>query len=78
MKAERIFLETDDRGQLTGLPTLPARRQVEAILIVLPNNSEGEVSVTHRRPPPEFAGKMKVFGDLTEPVLPADDWEAGR
>lgn len=35
MKAERVTLETDENGHLSGLPPLPPGSKVEAILVIL-------------------------------------------
>jgi len=35
MQAERVILETDENGHLSGLPQLPPHSKVEAIFVVL-------------------------------------------
>ena len=53
MHAERVFLETDDFGNLKAVSKLPPRSRVEAIFLVL---SEGEGAVLNQ-PHPALAGK---------------------
>jgi hypothetical protein len=74
MYAERIFLETDEFGNLKAVPKLPPRSRVEAIFLVL---SE-EPDQTPRKPRPELAGKVRIKGDLLAPVIDEADWDALR
>jgi hypothetical protein len=72
MYAERVILETDKSGKVTGLPDLPPNSRVEAIFLVLPSGS-GE---THgiRRPHPDIAGKTTIVGDVISSA-PGTDWD---
>jgi hypothetical protein len=73
MQAERVILETDDKGRLLGVPELPPRRQVEVIFLVLPPTDQIRA---RRTPPAELAGKAIIHGDIVSPILSADDWNA--
>jgi len=76
MQAERLILETDDTGRLLGIPDLPPRRQVEAIFPLLPEKAGA--NVVRRQPPSELAGKAKIIGDITAPVIDESEWDALR
>ena len=71
MHAERVFLETDEFGNLTGMPKLPPRSRVEAIFLVL---AEEEDPTIHR-PHPALAGKGHVKGDIISPAFDDSDWD---
>jgi hypothetical protein len=74
MHAERIFLETDEFGNLKAVPKLPPRSRVEAIFLVLPEETAPTVNV----PNPELAGKAHIKGDLLTPAIDEADWDALR
>lgn len=74
MQAKRVFLETDEFGNLTEVPKLPPHSRVEAIFLVL---AEG-ASEAPRSPRPELAGKAHIKGDLIEPAIDEADWDALR
>ena len=54
MKAERVILETDENGHLSGLPQLPPRSKVEAILVILDSSETDQPA-----PAPEPAASDK-------------------
>lgn len=68
MQAERIILTTDPAGNLAGLPKFPPNRKVEAILLLLDEETQGS-----RRPHPDIAGKMVIADDVFESA-PESDW----
>jgi len=70
MHAERVFLETDEFGNLTGMPKLPPRSRVEAIFLVLAEDLEPTVHCPH----PALAGKGHVKGDIISPAFDESDW----
>lgn len=73
MQAERLILETDDRGRLLGVPELPPHSRIEAIFLVLPGPAEYGA---RRTPPAELVGKAKIHGDIITPIIPESDWIA--
>lgn len=74
MHAERVFLETDEFGNLKAVPRLPPRSRVEAIFIVLPE----EAAAVPRGPHPDLAGKMHIIGDIMAPAFDEADWDMLR
>jgi hypothetical protein len=74
MYAERIILETDEKGRFVEVPPLPPCARIEAILLVL-DTAGGE---SFRTPPPELAAMTEICGDLVSPVVDLLDWEALR
>lgn len=74
MQAEKLILETDENGNLTSLPKLPARAKIEAIFLILDEAPEPK----RRQPPLEIAGKGRIIGDIMSPVVSSDEWEAQR
>jgi hypothetical protein len=69
MEAHRVLLETDDKGRLGGVPTLPPHAKVEAIFLVL----DPEKAAGIRTPPPELA-KLQITGDVVGPAIDLQDW----
>jgi len=75
MYAERLTLQTDAQGNLTGLPDLPPETRVEVILLL----PEATVSAKPcRRPPPALKNKIKVCGDIINPVVAEEEWDMLR
>lgn len=72
MHAERIIVKTDGAGRLNGLPPLPPRTRVEAILLILEECQDRPV----RTPVPELAALTRVCGDLVSPAAEPEDWNA--
>jgi hypothetical protein len=71
MFAERMIIETDETGAIKDLPNLPPHSKVEAIYLVLEQNSS-EV-VVQRKPHLEIVGQMEITGDIME-SSPVSDW----
>jgi len=72
MHAERLFLETNEKGQLQGLPDLRPHQKIEVILL-LPD--ETVTPAIRRQPSPFLAGKMKILSDIIEPPLSLEEWD---
>ena len=72
MHAEKVILETNHKGQIISLPTLPPNAQLEAIFLVLDQNTKK----TRKGPSKKIAGKGKITGDIMNPVVEAEDWNA--
>ena len=74
MHATRLIVETNEHGQIVGLPPLTPGARLEAIFLVL----DEAPPLTNRQPPPDIAGKGRILGDIISPVSDAEDWEALR
>lgn len=74
MQAEKWVLETNANGELAGLPPLPPHTTVEVILLFPPTPSIPPKP--KRKPPAELIGKIKILGDIIEPVVPPEEWDA--
>jgi hypothetical protein len=74
MQAERVWLETDAHGHLVSPAALPPSSRIEAILLIEDSAGAGHV----RKPPPELAKMTRILGDLVEPAVPPEDWDALR
>lgn len=74
MQAKRVFLETDEFGNLTAVPKLPPHSRVEAIFLVLQEEAVG----SSRAPSPELIGKARINGDLIAPAIDDADWDTLR
>ena len=70
MHAERVILETDEFGNVTGLPKLPPHSRVEAIFLVL-----ADEAAVPRSPHPSLAGKTHIVGDIVAPAIDGADWD---
>jgi hypothetical protein len=70
MQAERVVLETDDQGNLQGLPKLPPRARIEAVFLVLDGTGE---QPRFRTPPVELLG-LSMDGDIVSPAIELDAW----
>lgn len=68
MHAERVILTTDPAGNLAGLPKFPPNRKVEAILLLLDEDTQGT-----RCPHPDIAGKAVITGEVFDSA-PEADW----
>lgn len=44
MQAERVILETDENGHITGLPPLPPSAKIEAVFVVLDSEKTERLS----------------------------------
>jgi hypothetical protein len=75
MVAERVIIEADEKGMLSGLPPVPAHSKVEVIMIVI--DTPG-VSRRHRDPPVELSRMTKITGDILSPAVAENEWEALR
>jgi hypothetical protein len=72
MQAEKRILETDAAGHPKQMPSLPANARIEAVFLVLDQDTPDE----RRKPSPRIAGKGRILGDLFSPVIPPEDWDA--
>lgn len=73
MHAERLFLETDAKGNVCNVPRLPPNRRVEAIFLVLDPSDANQGATPHRAPHPDLAGCATIHGDIFDSA-PAGQW----
>lgn len=73
MQAKKIFLETDQYGQLLHQPSLPPNARMEAIFLIIEDEMKEK---KRRKPSSKIIGKGKIMGDIISPVSPIEDWEA--
>lgn len=73
MQAQRLILETDDRGNLKQVPKLPPNQQFEVIFRVMAEPKEP--STKRRTPHPDLAGKVQILASHIIDSVPDSDWE---
>ena len=71
MKAERLLLDTDQKGNLKGLPIFPPNKQVEVIFLII--DRPDQKICMRRFPHRDIAGKMRIMGNIFE-TASEDDW----
>lgn len=62
MQPEHLILETDQAGNLKGVPKLPPNKLVE--MYVLFKDKPVKTAEILRKPNPEIAGKIKISGNI--------------
>jgi len=81
MHAERVILETDENGHLSGLPQLPPHSKVEAIFVVLDSENEKYASNPNAARSSPKTGKdlVELFKRISASAdLPPDDHFSGE
>lgn len=73
MQAKKIFLETDQYGQLLHQPNLPPNSRIEAIFLIIEDKMKEK---KRRKASSKILGKGKIMGDIISPISPIEDWEA--
>lgn len=71
MHAERMIVETDERGNLKRTPRLQPNRRFEAIFLDLEQEQEAR---NVRTPVRELAGSVTFTGDVMDSV-PEEGWD---
>ncbi len=71
MHTERLLLDTDQKGNLKGLPKFPPNKKVEVIYMVL-DRSEQKKSI-RRSPHQDIAGKIRIMGNIFD-TASDQDW----
>jgi len=71
MNTERLLLDTDQKGNLKGLPKFPPNKQVEVIYLIIdkPEQKNCACRVPHR----DIAGKMRIMGNIFD-TASEKDW----
>lgn len=62
MNKERLILDTDNKGNLKGLPKFPPNRKVEAVFLIV--DSPDQKICTRRFPHRDIAGKIRIMGNI--------------
>jgi hypothetical protein len=63
MNRERLILDTDNKGNLKGLPKFPPNKKVEAIFLII---DKPDHKIRARRlPHKDIAGKIRIIGVIT-------------
>lgn len=71
MQVQR-FIETVESSHLTlNLPQSFVNHKVEVLVITL-DEADMAVPIKRRLPPPQFAGRVKEFGDVMSSIPPSD------
>jgi hypothetical protein len=71
MNKERLILDTDNKGNLKGLPKFPPNKKVEAVFLVV-ERPDKKVRPC-RRPHHDIAGKTRIMGNIFDTVS-KDEW----
>lgn len=76
MSTERLLLDTDNKGNLKGLPKFPPNKKVEAIFLVV-DGPDQKTTVARRLPHRDIAGKIQITGNIFDSVS-EDDWNLSK
>ena len=71
VNAERFLLDTDNKGNLKGLPKFPPNKKVEAIFLIV--DGPDQKLCARRFPHRDIAGKIRIMGNIFETAT-EDDW----
>jgi hypothetical protein len=69
MQPKRAVLQTDAKGRLKSVPTLPPHATIEATFLVVEPSPGGDA----RKPPAELAA-VQIVGDIMSPAIDEGDW----
>jgi len=71
MHKERLILDTDNKGNLKGLPKFPPNKKVEAIFLIIdkPDHKTGARRFPHK----DIAGKIRIMGNIFDTVC-ENEW----
>jgi len=70
MNTERLLLDTDNKGNLKGLPKFPPNKKVEVIYLIV-DKPEQKISA-RRSPHRDIAGKMRMMGNIFDTASDKD------
>jgi hypothetical protein len=62
MHTERLFLDTDSKGNLKGLPKFPPNKKIEAVFMV--HDTCNEKTAPRRTPHRDITGKVRIMGNI--------------
>jgi hypothetical protein len=66
MNKERLILNTDNKGNLKGLPKFPPNKKIEAVFLIV-DGSDQKISA-RRFPHRDIAGKIQISGNIFDTV----------
>ena len=72
MNTERLLLDTDQKGNLKGLPKFPPNKQVEVIYLIV--DKPEQKKRMRRFPHRDIAGKMRIMGNIFD-TASEKDWD---
>ena len=72
MQVQRKVIDVHDTQVLLELPPSFLNHRVE--LIARTMDDEPALAPTVRRPHPDLAGKGRARGDISSPIVDAEDW----
>lgn len=64
-----------ENGQVTWLAEQPQVSSARVIVTILSEDTSIVVPVKRRTPPVALAGKVKILGDIVNPIVGEEDWE---
>ena len=71
MNKERLILDTDNNGNLKGLPQFPPNKKIEAIFLIIDRPDQ---KIRARRfPHKDIAGKVQIMGNIFDTVC-ENEW----
>ena len=71
MDTERLILDTDNKGNLKGLPKFPPNKKVEVIFLIV--DRPDQKICASRFPHRDIAGKMRIMGNIFD-TISEDEW----
>ncbi len=71
MSKARFILDTDNKGNLKGLPQFPPNQKIEAIFLVI--DRPDQKIHARRFPHKDIAGKVQIKGNIFDTVC-ENDW----
>jgi len=71
MNRERLILDTDNKGNLKGLPQFPPNKKVEAIFLII--DRPDQKTRARRSPHKDIAGKVQIMGNIFDTVC-ENEW----
>ena len=71
MNRERLILDTDNKGNLKGLPQFPPNKKVEAIFLII--DRPDQKTRKRRFPNKDIAGKVQIKGNIFDTVC-KNEW----
>jgi hypothetical protein len=64
-----------ENGQIAWLSEQPQVSSARIIVTILAEEVSSMVSKKRRIPPASLAGKVKILGDIVNPIVDEEDWE---
>lgn len=71
MNKKRLLLDTDNKGNLKGLPKFPPDKKVEASFMIV--DKPDQKICTRRFPHRDIAGKIRITGNVFDSIY-GNEW----